>query len=103
MWRNDGMRVEILKRKTKRPELDLSPGRLLISPPPSAAQEQSYIWLQILGMARPCYGMARKLWAAGVSFSRKTKRPELNLSPGRLLISPPPSAAQRQCNSESES
>jgi hypothetical protein len=30
----------ILARKTKRPGLDLSPERLLISPPPSAAQEQ---------------------------------------------------------------
>jgi hypothetical protein len=34
-------------RKTKRPGLDLSPGRLLISPPPSAAQEPLYVWPQL--------------------------------------------------------
>jgi hypothetical protein len=37
------------------------------------------------------------LWPAQRSYrnlARKTKRPRLNLSPGRLLISPPPSAAR---------
>ena len=48
-----------VERKTKRPGLDLSPRRLLISPPPSAARKQDYPGALKPYMALPCHTLAR--------------------------------------------
>jgi hypothetical protein len=92
-WKSGRLKVAFCVQN-KTPRLDLSPGRLLISPPPSAAQEQLYSRLRDLGIALKSYYFGNYNSVTSRLFGAKQNAPD-SKSHGTYVDQPSPKCCSR--------